>query len=374
MIINDPSLLREMMNDMKKSPEIYRPGNFWMFYVNKIAKDLEKKDLNQFRNWICGPGSIKSFGGGSDVHAFHYGWNFHPFGNIFKILDESFLIKKYNLLINKLVKIHPVLGFLSFRGSLARQYFESSIKNNHKKAWLITLLHDVNKILERVEDTKEGNPHGFEINKKFYTLFFLKEMMQIFFIEKKIKLEKLEVVLELGSGAGIKASTFLKVNPNMTYIILDIPPALYVAQQYLAAQNYKIFTYSDAKKIKSLKEINFNNFDVICLAPWMIGHLDDISVDIFINVFSFQEMEPWLVKNYLEKISSITKKYIYIANLKKGHSAAKKGELGVLKRTTRQDYINFLESSYDLEQERDYTNIDGIDTNSSEMLFIKKNS
>ena len=27
-----------MMSDMKKDPEIYQPGNFWMFYVNKIAE------------------------------------------------------------------------------------------------------------------------------------------------------------------------------------------------------------------------------------------------------------------------------------------------------------------------------------------------
>ena len=373
MIINNPPLLHEMMDDMKKSPEIYRPGNFWMFYVDKIAKDLEKKDLNQFRNWICGPGSIKSFGGGSDIHPFYYGWNIYPFDKTFKNFDESYIIKKFNLLINKFAQIHPFLGFLSFRGSIARQYFEGSISNNYKKAWLISKLSDADKILERVEDTKEGSPAGFEINKKFYTLSFLKEMMQIFFIEKKIKLKNLEVVLELGSGIGLKASTFLKVNPKITYIIVDIPPALYVAQQYLVAQNYKVFTYTNAKKIKSLKEINFNNYDVICLAPWMIDSIADISVDIFINVFSFQEMEPWLVKNYLEKILPITKKYVYLANEKEGHITSSKGKLGVLKKTKREDYINFLKPNFDLKLERDFTNINGINTDASEMIFEKVN-
>ena len=236
------------------------------------------------------------------------------------------------------------------------------------------MLNDTDKILERVEDTREGNPVGFEINGKFYTLSFLKEIMQIFFIEKQVKLKNLKVVLELGSGTGLKASTFLKVNPKMTYIIVDIPPALYVAQQYIASQNYKVFTYAEAKKVKSLKEIDFNKFDVICLAPWMIDCLVDVSVDIFINVYSFQEMEPWLVKNYLDKISSITKKYIYLLNSKKGHVVAKKGKLGVLKQTKREDYIDFLKPTFSLKLERDYTNIDGVDPDTNEMLFTKTNS
>ena len=90
MIINDPSILKEMMEDMKKAPEIYKPGNFWMFYVEKIARELEKKDLNQFRNWICGPGSILSFGGGRDLHGMKYGSNVHPFSDAFKKFDKSF--------------------------------------------------------------------------------------------------------------------------------------------------------------------------------------------------------------------------------------------------------------------------------------------
>jgi len=371
MINNDPTLLRKMMSDMKKSPEIYKPGNFWMFYVEKIARDLEKKDLNEFRNWICGPGSIKSFGGGSDIHPFYYGWNIHPFDKIFKNFDESYIVRKFNLLINKFAKIHPVLGFLSFRGSLARQYFESSISNNYKKAWLISTLSDADRILEQIEDSKEGNPNGFKINGRFYTLSFLKEAMQIFFIEKKIKIKELEVALELGSGTGLKASTFLKVNPKLTYIIIDIPPALYVAQQYLISQKYKVLKYEDVKKITSLKEINYKKFNVICLAPWMLDSLRSISVDIFINVHSFQEMEPWLVKNYLEKILPITNKYVYLVNDKEGHIVGEKGKHGVLKKTRREDYINFLKPNFELKLERNFTNINGINNDSSEMLFNK---
>ena len=373
MITNDLSKLREMMQDMKKSPEIYQPGNFWMFYVEKIAKDLEKKDLNEFRNWICGPGTIKSFGGGDDEHPVHYGWNIYPFANLFKIFDNSFLVNKYNLVINKLVKISQLFGFLALRGALARKYIESNIKTNQKRAWLISQLNDENKLLNHVQDSKEGNPNGFEINGKFYTLSFLKEMMQIFFIEKQVKLKDLKVVLELGSGTGIKTSTFLKINPNITYIIIDIPPALYVSQQYLIAQKYKVLTYDDLKKIKSLNEINLGNYNVICLAPWMIDYLSGISIDIFINVCSFQEMEPWLVKNYLDKITPFTKKYIYLLNSKTGHAVAEKGKHGVLKKTKREDYINFLKPNFNLKLERDNITIDGIASDLSEMFFVKSN-
>ena len=374
MIINDPSILKEMMEDMKKAPEIYKPGNFWMFYVEKIARELEKKDLNQFRNWICGPGSILSFGGGRDLHGMKYGSNVHPFSDAFKKFDKSFFVKYYNSFINKLAKFIPILGIFSFRSSIARNYFEDNLKSQQKSAWFISKLHDENNILDSIEDSKEGNPYGFINKNKFYTVSFLEEMMQIFFMEKYVKLKDLNVVLEIGAGIGLKASTFLKINPKITYIIIDIPPALYVSQQYLISQNYKVFTYNDAKKIKSLKEINFNDFNVICLAPWMIDLIYKDSIDLFINVFSFQEMEPWLVKNYLDKALKFTKKHIYLLNLKKGHFITeKKGQHGVLKQTLKEDYIEFLSGNFELKSDRDYTNIFGVDSDSNEMFFNKLN-
>jgi len=374
MIINKPSILKEMMRDMKKAPDIYQPGNFWMFYVDKIAKDLEKKDLNKFRNWICGPGSIKSFGGGRDLYGMKYGSNIHPFSDIFIKFDRSFIIKYYNAIINKISKFIPALGIFSFRSSIARNYFEDNLKSLQDSAWIISKLHDENQILNNVEDSKEGDPYGFTNNNKFYTVNFLKEMMQIFFIEKHVRLKNLNVVLEIGAGIGLKASAFLKINPNLTYIIIDIPPALYLSQQYLISQNYKVFTYNDAKKIKSLKEINLRDFNVICLAPWMIDLIFDNSVDIFINVFSFQEMEPYIVENYLNKISRITKNYIYMVNLKKGHFVAeKKKKHGVLKQVTTKNYMNFLSGKFELKSERDHTSIFGIEKNSSELFFTKLN-
>lgn len=375
MIINNPSILKEMMEDMKKSPEIYKPGNFWMFYIEKLAKQIEKSDLNNFRNWICGPGSIASFGGGREMYGLKYGSNIHPFFDAFKKFDNSFLVKSYNYLLNKLAKLIPILGIFSFRGAIARTYFEEKNSTLQQTAWFISKMFDQNKTLEQVQDSKEGNPNGFKIKKNFYTLRFLKEMMQIFFIEKQVSLKDLKVVLEIGAGVGLKASAFLKMNPKITYIIVDLPPALYVSQQYLISQNYKVFTYSDAKKIKSLAEVNLEDFNVICLAPWMIDKIINDSVDLFINVFSFQEMEPWLVKNYLNKISSFTKKYIYLLNMKEGHAEVKeKGQHGVLKQTKSSDYINFLNSKFILKTERDFTSIHGIEPDSNEMFFTRINS
>jgi putative sugar O-methyltransferase len=371
MVHNDRLLLCEMMDDMKNAPKEYRPGNYWMFYVEKIAKQLEVKDLNEFRNWICGPGSVASFGGGRDLEGIKYRWNIYPYDQIFEKFDNSFLLKCYNKLINLLSNITPYFGFFAFRGAIARGYHDDNLKRLQDASWLVTKSYDKNNIMDRIEDSVVGNPVGFEKNGKFYTVQFLNELMQLFYIQDNVDLKGINTVLEIGSGSGIKTSTFLKAMPNITYIIIDIPPALYVAQQTLIAQGYKTFTYQDAKKIKSIMEIHYNDFEVICLAPWMIDIISKINIDLFINVGSFQEMEPWLVKGYLDKVIPITKKYIYLANSKIGHQIAKKGKHGVLKQTSREDYINFISPTFSLISERNMISNLSISEESNQMFFSK---
>ena len=100
--------------------------------------------------------------------------------------------------------------------------------------------------------------------------------------------------------------------------------------------------YREVIKLKNLKDINIDEYQVICIPSWKIDLLKDNKFDLFINHGSFQEMEPEIVKNYLEKISPQISKYIYLENGKKGHALGKKGNFGVLEKTTREHYLTFL--------------------------------
>ena len=57
MMVKNNSLLLEMIKDMSEAEEKYRPDNYWMFYIEKIVKQLKNNDLNEFRNLNGGGGS-----------------------------------------------------------------------------------------------------------------------------------------------------------------------------------------------------------------------------------------------------------------------------------------------------------------------------
>ena len=62
---------------------------------------------------------------------------------------------------------------------------------------------------------------------------------------------------------------------------------------------------------KDLKDINLKNYNAVCLAPWMMNSIKNLNFDMFINVASFQEMEPMRVQNYINILSPKIRKIIY---------------------------------------------------------------
>jgi putative sugar O-methyltransferase len=368
MIRNEIGLLHEMLEDMRKAPPIYQPGNYWLFYIEKIARQIENGGLDHFRNEVMGPGSMASFGGGRDLEGIKYGWHLYPFHQAFQKFDESSLVQGYNRLIDHLFDLHPFFGHLAFRGALARGYFQDTITARQDAAWLVATAYDTKNILHRLEDSHEGNPAGFQRQGRFYTVRLLDEAMQVFFLQDSIDVGHLQTVLELGSGIGLKASTYLKLNEDLTYIIVDIPPALYVAQQYLSSVHDGVLPYHKVKEELG-KGLDIRDYRVICIAPWMLDSLKDIHSDLFINVASFQEMEPWLVENYLSHVKRFRPQWVYLSELKEGHFIGREGEHGLLKQTKYQDYLRFLSPEYCLVHKEDLKSSLSSSDLSCNMLF-----
>ena len=370
---NNNKLLDEMMSDLHKQDKLYKPGNYWTFYEKGIIRQIKKNSLSQFRSWSgsAGIGNIQSFGGGTDHLVGRFGAHFHPFDNKFINFDNNFFIKAYNFIINKLSKYFSFLSFFSFRAAEARRYFDAQVKKTQNLAY--DTVYNLDKdLLLSISDSQVGNPSGFYRNDKFYTIEFLDFIKKISFIKKNTDFENINSIVEVGSGIGLLTSAFLKFKKTLKYIIIDIPPALYISQSYLEASGYKILGYREVIKLKNLKDINIDEYQVICIPSWKIDLLKDNKFDLFINHGSFQEMEPEIVKNYLEKISPQISKYIYLENGKKGHALGKKGNFGVLEKTTREHYLTFLKDNFKIKIERDHEYIYGTDKGAFEIVFDRK--
>ena len=74
--------------------------------------------------------------------------------------------------------------------------------------------------------------------------------------------EEIDSIVEVGSGVGFKAHISLKVNPKLKYYLVETPPALYIAQKYLIANNHRVLTYEEIKSrnIKNIEDVNINDY------------------------------------------------------------------------------------------------------------------
>ena len=116
-------------------------------------------------------------------------------------------------------------------------------------------------------------------------------------------------------------------------------------------------------------EIIFNNFDIICLPSWAITRLKNFKFDLFINIYSFQEMEKKQSINYLSILKDKINKYVYVENAIEGHSkATKKDKFGVLEPTLMEDIENYFNKGFSKIKKE--INMD----NKTYKLLLKKNN
>ena len=342
------SLIKEMMHDAENKSNLYSPGNYWKYYEKNILKQIKNNDLKKFRSWAggAGIGNIQSFGGGEYELVRYFKKNFHPFEIKFGKIDNNYLLKKYDSIINKLSYFCSFFSYFAIRSVQGRIYYFDQIKKNQNT--LYDLIHHLDKDLLKISDSKFGDPIGFYKNDKFYTSLFLNNLKHINIIKKNTDFNNIRNVVELGAGIGMLASCFLKLNKNIKYLIIDIPPTLFFSEYYLKNLGFKVFGYKD---IKNEKKINLNevfkNYQVCCIPSWKLELLKDYSSDIFINIGSFQEMEKEASINYINIIKNSINKYIYLNNAVAGHHKTNEKEMfGCLNPTSKLDIENELKNNF----------------------------
>jgi putative sugar O-methyltransferase len=116
------------------------------------------------------------------------------------------------------------------------------------------------------------------------------------------------VVLELGAGYGRDAYAMLATTPGIKYIIVDIPPALWVAQTYLGHEfpRHRIFQYREFASFAEI-EREFQECDIAFFLSTQIAMLPDGLADLAINISSLHEMRPEQIAFYFSQIDRLMK-------------------------------------------------------------------
>jgi len=203
-------------------------------------------------------------------------------------------------------------------------------------------------LLNKFSESKIGTPkEHFKFEGRYFSRSSLNYLNGIVFLKQNTKNFVPKTILEIGGGFGSLAE-ILKYSgiKEFKYINLDLPIILKVCNYYLS----KIFSVKEiTHNITPIKkDININKLNKISLLEnWQIENLIG-KIDLFVNFISFQEMEPNIVKNYLNQVSRLKPKYILLRNLREGKQMRNKNSIGVKKPTKLKNYINFLRGNYEL--------------------------
>ena len=180
--------------------------------------------------------------------------------------------------------------------------------------WRYAQLRDPLRLLQKIDEPAAGNPLAIELDGQPVSQDLANSVLEYYSIAQGAELTPgaAPTICELGAGYGRDAYVFLRALPDCRYIIVDIPPALYISQQYLSGlfPEKKIFRFREfGPDAATLAELGAAQ--LAFLLPHQAAMLPPKSVDLFINISSLHEMKADQIKAYLALIGRITKGHFY---------------------------------------------------------------
>jgi len=360
-VSNNIELLKLMLNDIEDAANIYKPTNYWQNYENIFLPELQVKGLKDFRRR---KNSVLSSFGATDLlplsrHINHLIiWKKNHLA--LRIVNLLLKIKMLGKLYNYISRAISGVGLQEIRllyYEIAKGYGERSRT----------------KSISELEASTVGNPEDvFSIDGKLYTTSILNYYIQYAYCNQFMDSNKISTIMEIGSGSGKQIEVIKKLHPEICFYIFDIPPQLYVCEQYLSAIfPESVVSYTETRKMQSIPENSRGK--IFIFGNWKLPEIKGLNYDLFINSASFQEMEPEVVLNYLTYVNRQTNKYIFLHELMEGKNQVySKGSLGVFNPTTIDHYKQGLKRFYlvDLSKSIDLTQI----TSPYKFTFWKKNN
>jgi putative sugar O-methyltransferase len=130
------------------------------------------------------------------------------------------------------------------------------------------------------------------------------------------------VVAELGAGYGRDAHAMLATNPGIKYVVIDIPPALWVAETYLRRlfPARRIFAFREFESFDEI-ENEFRASDIAFFVSTQITKLPESFADLVINISSLHEMRPDQIEFYFSQFDRLLKEggAFYFKQWKRGN-------------------------------------------------------
>lgn len=297
-----------MLEDLQDAPAIYRPGEYWRTYHDRTVRWLFHNPLDRFRFYDV---PLRAFGGGAE------GVSPKELAALRSAYQENPLLKAWDRLCrwaaNRFPRLRQPAKLLTPSFHLTNIQYRGRHQRKALRSELERLIASNPEIL-KVADTRLGQPSGIvNVRGNLYSRTIYNKIREYLRARNRIDFEGIDSILEIGPGYGAQFDVILQMHPDMRACIVDIPPQLYICQEYLAARfPGRVDRYHEAKREGIVPTLE--NRQIVCLAPWQIEDLPSDAFDLLLNMASFQEMAPRVVGNYADHVHRTVDRYLYIAN------------------------------------------------------------
>lgn len=282
--------LAEMVRVYETSKAEFRPSKYWAELNRKNVEQLSQSGYENFKQTVA--------------------------RNYF-LWQTGLRDPQVRYLVRSLPVSRVALAFA--RALLSRRHAFFTIKQSVIYNFVTYLLWEyvgrqgAGDFLARLEEPRECNPPSVRLGGREISQDLAHSVLEIRAItEATGMLRDVNVIMELGAGYGRNAFAFLKLFPRLRYIIVDIPPALYISQRYLTSQfpDWKIFGFRSFENFSAVEE-EWNSSRIAFLLPGQIEMLPRGSVDLFLAIDSLHEMRPDQITYYFHAVERLARCYFY---------------------------------------------------------------
>lgn len=287
---NLDSRLCEMLDELPKFREEILPSKYWEELNRKNLKQISDSSYENFKRTVAR--NYFTFIVTPWNRQIRFLMRSLPFGRALRIFSSAFLAPRHELF----------------------KWYQSIYYNLLTKLlWAYVEHNDPKQLLDGLNEPLEGNPprvyeRGRLISQDLANSFL--EYQSV--VDADVDQGEIATIMELGSGYGRTAYVYLTLKPECRYILVDIPPALYVCEKYLSGlfSGRKIFPFRPFDRYEQIRQ-EYEAADIIFLMPNQLELLPQGSVDLFINISSLHEMRMDQIRYYFSMMEKLTRKYFY---------------------------------------------------------------
>jgi putative sugar O-methyltransferase len=295
---------------------VYRPTDFWSAGLESLIRDLDQRNLDGFKQWPS---------------AWVFFYPLYGRGFVNATIQRVY---EFARTVNEAVDLPFMTGALN--GALeARRDYDAACLFWDQERWPCDL--------RNLGESKLGRPRQFYglsgVEGVGFGRPYLNYLLMLSALSHHVDRPP-RSVLEIGGGFGVLGEILMSRDPEARYVGVDIPPLLTVASYYLTELfGDRVTVFDDTVADDGPIEVPHS----AVLPNWRV---EDVTgdFDLFVNAYSFQEMEPDVVEQYVTAVTAKNVRYVVSLNSVAGKPRATEArDWGVAEQVTSEMIVSMFE-------------------------------